>query len=87
MARIAWRPSFALCTAAFGTWLCSAAAFAADTAAAQVDQSAVQQKVDDIRKAIQNDRDSGSARMVPAQQVLDLCKINPNLPQCASSSH
>jgi hypothetical protein len=86
MARIAWRSSLALCMA-LAVGLRSAAALAADAASSQVDQSAVQQKVDDIRKAIQNDRDSASTRMVPAQQPLDLCKINPKLPQCVSSSH
>ncbi len=83
MARIAWRLSFALCTAAFAAGLCSAAALAADAAAPQIDQSAVQQKVDDIRKAIQSGQDHGPSKVVPAQEVLDLCKINPKLPQCA----
>lgn len=84
MARIAWRTSFALLAAAFAAGLCFAAAFAADTTASQIDQSAVQQKVDDIRKAIQSGQDQGASRMVPAQDALDLCKINPKLPQCVS---
>jgi hypothetical protein len=71
-----------LCTAGFAAWLCSAAAFAAD--ASQIDQSVVQQKVDDIPKAIQTGQDQGPSKVVPAQEVLDLCKINPTLPQCAT---
>jgi sensor domain CHASE-containing protein len=84
MARIACRIAFALCTAALAAWLASAAAMAADATASQVDQSAVQQKVDDIRKAIQSGQDQGASKMVPAQDVIDLCKINPKLPQCAA---
>ncbi len=83
MTRIAWRTSMVLCVAALAAGPGSAAALAADAAAPQIDQSAVQQKVDDIRKAIQSDRDQ-SSKVVPAQEVLDLCKINPKLPQCAS---
>lgn len=82
MARIARCASLACCVAAFAAWLISAVAFAADSTASQIDQAAVQQKVDDIRKAIENGQDQGASKMVPAQDVLDLCKINPKLPQC-----
>jgi hypothetical protein len=83
MARIVRRASFGFCTTALAASLWSVPAFAGD-APPQTDQSAVQQKVDDVRKAIETDRDRASSTVVPAQQVLDLCKINPNLPQCAS---
>jgi hypothetical protein len=83
MARIVRRASVGFCTTALAASLWSAAVLAED-APPQTDQSTVQQKVDDVRKAIENDRDRASSAIVPAQQVLDLCKINPKLPQCAT---
>jgi sensor domain CHASE-containing protein len=61
--------------------LFAATAWAADTAP-KVDQQTFREKVDDVRKAIQTERADTPSTSAPVSDVVDICKINPKLPQC-----
>ncbi len=74
-------PRSITCLAAAVASFCYTATVLAEDAPPKTDQPTFQEKLDDVRKAIQNDRDHSSP-IVPGQQVIDPCKINPQLPQC-----
>ena len=63
-----------------GAAFTAAPAWAADTAP-KVDQQTFRDKVDAVRKTIQTER--GSSPSPPVSDAVDICKINPRLPQCS----